>query len=119
MGVYKRLGKVGEELAMHYLKSIDYQILMTNYKFSYAEVDIIAKVDEILVFVEVKTRSKNHYGPPELSVSEKKVNLLMDAAFEYMEKIGHTWEIRFDVITIITSPYEGVRIKHLKDAFVP
>ena len=119
MGAHNKLGKVGEEIAMHYLKSIDYEVLTTNYKFSYAEVDIIAKVDEVLVFVEVKTRSKNHYGPPELSVSEKKVNLLMDAAYNYMEEIGHAWEIRFDVISITTTLYDGIRLKHLKDAFVP
>lgn len=119
MAAHNTLGRVGEEIAVQYLLSINYKVLATNYRFSRAEVDIIAKEGNILVFVEVKTRSRYKNEHPELSISARKVRLLMDAAYTYMDKIGHNWEIRFDVISVISAPRCGISIKHLIDAFVP
>jgi len=98
MAAHNDLGRKGEKLAIDYLLSDGYSVLETNYRFSRAEIDIIAKKNNILVFVEVKSRSSIKYGLPELAVSEKKVILLMDAAYHYMEKVNHQWEIRFDVV---------------------
>ena len=116
MSTHLELGNRGETLAEHFLQDNDYQILERNWRFSRAEVDIIAKDGEVLVFVEVKTRSSDIFGKPEASISPKKETLLKDAAAVYMEQIGHEWEIRFDIISILIKG-EGYSIKHFKDAF--
>lgn len=119
MAAHNELGKRGERLALDYLISDDYEVLETNYRFSRAEVDIIAKKADLLVFVEVKSRSSLKFGMPESGVSHKKVKLMMDTAYHYMEKINHEWEIRFDVISLLLRKNESPMLKHIKDAFVP
>lgn len=116
MPTHLELGIRGETLAEQYLKDKGYQILERNWRFSHAEIDIIAKDGGILVFVEVKTRSSDIFGEPEESVSPKKEALLKDAASVYMEQIDHHWEIRFDIISILIKG-EGDSIEHFKDAF--
>lgn len=113
------LGKRGEQLAVSFLEKKDYQILATNWRHRRAEVDIIAKDGEILVFVEVKTRNNNHYGEPEIAVDQKKENLLASAGAAYMREIEHDWEIRFDIISIIYKNKQSFTIKHFEDAFFP
>jgi len=114
----QEIGQIGEDLAVNQLKMSGLTILERNWRYSKAEIDIIAKEGEILVFVEVKTRSYEHYGQPEEFVSPDQEALIMDAAQRYMEEIGHEWEIRFDIISIILkkAPVEP-EIKHFKDAF--
>lgn len=116
MGKHLETGRKGEEIARNYLESRGYIILETNWRFSRAEIDIICKDGEILVFVEVKTRSYDSFGQPEEFVSKSKEKLMMDAATVYMHQVNHEWEIRFDIISIITkgSYHE---LKHYKDAF--
>ena len=116
MSTNLELGNRGESLAEKYLLEIGYQILERNWRFSRAEVDIIAKDGEILVFVEVKTRSSEIFGKPEESISPQKEALLKDAAAVYMEQIGHDWEIRFDIIAIVIKG-GGYSFEHFKDAF--
>lgn len=111
-------GKKGEKLACDLLASKGYKILETNWRFSRAEIDIIAKQNETLIFVEVKTRSSEFFGQPEEFIDEKKEKLIADAASEYMKLVNHEWECRFDFISIIlTGP--SYRIKHIEDAFFP
>jgi len=111
-------GKKGEKMAVDLLRSKGYQILETNWRFSRAEIDIIAKIDEILIFVEVKTRSSDFFGQPEEFINDKKEKLVADAASEYMKQVGHDWECRFDFISIILTS-KSSRIKHIEDAFFP
>jgi len=117
MAKHIETGKKGEALAVDYLKEKGYQLLETNWRFSKAEIDIIMMDDEVLVFIEVKTRSYDYYGKPEESVTEKKQHLLADAAKVYMTKINHEWEIRFDVVAIVLGEPNG--IEHFEDAFFP
>ena len=84
-------GKKGEKLALDHLKSKGYEILESNWRFSRAEIDIIAKIDDILIFVEVKTRSSEFFGQPEEFIDHKKDKLVADAASEYMKQVGHEW----------------------------
>lgn len=112
------IGAIGERFAKAFLENEGYEIQESNWRFKKAEIDIIAKIDNILVFIEVKTRSYEYYGAPEQSITEKKEALLIDAAQRYMESIDYNWEIRFDIIAIIVDKvYNLKRIKHFKDAF--
>ena len=115
----KTIGNWGEGVACDYLKNLGYEILERNWRTGRAEIDIIAKHDDILVFVEVKTRSYEYYGSPESSISEHKQMLMADSVSAYMDLINHDWEIRFDFISIIRNKNMLPEIKHFEDAFFP
>ncbi|MEM9886216.1 MAG: YraN family protein [Bacteroidota bacterium] len=119
MAKNKEIGERGEQIAVDFLEAKDYKILERNWRFSRAEVDIIAMDGEVLVFLEVKTRSYTFFGEPAAFVTEKKEALMIDAAHVYMEKIGHEWEIRFDIIGIVLPKQGETDIRHFEDAFFP
>jgi putative endonuclease len=112
-------GKLAEDIATQFLTDLGYTVLERNWRFSKAEVDIIAKDKKILVFVEVKSKTYSYYGAPEESISSSKERLIIDAAGVYMEQIGHDWEIRFDIISILFDKQMNPTISHFKDAFYP
>lgn len=113
------LGDWGEDLACKHLESLGCQIVERKWRFSKAEIDIIARDGDVLVFVEVKTRSYNYYGEPEESISPQKEKLIIDGAHAYMEKIQHEWEIRFDIVSILMDQNQNPSVRHYKDAFFP
>lgn len=119
MARHNETGKKGEALARRYLEALDWKILEENWRTGRAEIDLIAMDGEVLVFVEVKTRRTTTYGAPEEGVSERKMDLMAQAAGIYMEQIGHDWEIRFDVISIYWPAGGAPQINHLRDAFFP
>jgi putative endonuclease len=116
---HNEIGKIGEELAIAHLCQQGWEILATNWRFKRAEIDIIAMDGNTLVFVEVKTRSTTYFGTPEQFVNAKKKLFLAKAASAYMEEIGHDWEIRFDIISVLLPRGKEQEIKHFKDAFFP
>ena len=117
MAAHNDLGKKGEALAKEFLLLKNYEILEENWRVGKAEVDLIAKYNEVLIFIEVKTRSTNSFGRPEEFVSGKKQDMITHAAPRYMEKINHDWAIRFDIISIIFNKDETYNIEHIEDAF--
>ena len=119
MAKHNELGQKGEEIASDFLLKKGYAILETNWRHRKAEIDIIARLNDILVFVEVKSRSSDFFGRPETFVDLKKQQLIADAASVYMEKIGHNWEVRFDIISVFFHNHAYQSIDHFKDAFFP
>ena len=117
MATKKELGQRAENLAVEFLSKKSYQILERNWRFSRAEIDVIARHEEVLIFIEVKMRSYNYYGNPEDFVSERQQALIQEAAAQYMEQIGHDWEIRFDIISILWQDHQEAKLTHIKDAF--
>lgn len=83
-------GNKGEDLACEHLKKQGYKILERNYRIRGGEIDIIAKDQEYLVFVEVKTRWSHEYGLPVESITPWKIKYLLKTAKFYLLKIG--WE---------------------------
>ncbi len=73
MATHNDLGTLGEDLAIDYLIKQGYQILERNYRYQKGEVDILAKKDDALVAVEVKTRTGNYFGHPHEFVKQKKI----------------------------------------------
>ncbi len=109
------IGKKGEDMAADYLLSRNYEILARNFRFGRIEIDIIARHGDILVFVEVKTRSGDEFGYPEESVDEAKQEVIQTCAEEYIFQTGWEGDIRFDIIGIsLKSPSP---IYHIVDAF--
>lgn len=108
-------GEIGENIASKYLLSTGAEILERNYKIKLGEIDIIAKLDNELVFVEVKSRSNNKYGIPSESVNYKKKNKITSIAKYYM-LINNLYDIpvRFDVVEIY---FGEKKLKHIVNAF--
>lgn len=117
MAAHNELGKEGEHLAQLFLQKKGYELLETNWTVGKAEVDIIVKKREVIIFVEVKTRRNNVFGHPEESVTAKKEKLMMEAAVFYTREIGHEDAIRFDIVAITMEPQ--LEIRHFRDAFFP
>lgn len=113
------LGQKGETLAQQHLESLGFKILAKNWRTGRAEVDIIAQDGNIIVFVEVKTRSSDRFGPPEFFITPQQQRMLAGAASVYCEKIDHPGEIRFDVVSIILRDDGKTKLEYLKDAFWP
>ena len=113
------LGKSGEELALNFLKSRGYKIITHNFHSQFGEIDIIAIDENILVFIEVKTRSSNLTSALN-SVSVSKQKKLSKTASLFLSKNPQYEDsfTRFDVI-IILKKHTSEKIKHLKDAFTP
>ena len=118
MASHNELGTQGETLALNYLQAKGYEVIEKNYRYLKAEVDLIAKHNNVVVFVEVKARSTNFFGEPELAVTLSKQKLLIAAADYYASSNQLQNEIRFDVIAIIINKNETT-IKHIEDAFYP
>jgi putative endonuclease len=119
MAVHNDTGARGELLAQQYLVQMGYRILDINWRCSRAEVDLIALVGSTLVFVEVKTRTGHLYGQPEDFVDSAKQSLLTYAAEEYLYKINHNEDIRFDIISILFDKFGNHTLNHIEDAFWP
>ncbi len=96
-------GDWGEKVAVNYLMKQGYQILDRNYKTKLGELDIVAKERDIIVFVEVKTRSSRSFGLPQEAVNFKKQNKIMRMAMQYLQNrdLRGTW--RIDVVGIVMS----------------
>jgi putative endonuclease len=116
MAEHNELGKLGEEMAVEFLRKNGYEILETNWFFQKAEVDIIARKENTLAIIEVKTRSSIEFGLPQDFVSAKKIRLLVKAVDGYVVSNGLDVEVRFDIIAISkeNGPFQ---ITHLEDAF--
>ncbi|MCB0546770.1 MAG: YraN family protein [Phaeodactylibacter sp.] len=119
MARHNEVGKKGESLARYYLEEQGYRILEANWRYRRAEVDLIAMDGPVLVFVEVKTRASDAFGKPEEFVTTQKEKLIVDAAIAYMEAIGHDWELRFDIISILYQNDSDYQLEHFRDAFFP
>ena len=117
MAIHNDLGKKGEDLAEEFLKKNNYQVLERNWRFKKAEIDIIAKKNNVLAIIEVKTRSSNYFGNPQDFVNQKKIQLMVEAINEYVISKDLDVEVRFDIVAIIKNK-NTTNIEHLKDAFL-
>ncbi len=114
--VMNTLGREGEGLAVSFLRKQGYRIIKKNYRTPFGEIDIIAQDGEVVVFVEVKTRSGDAFGPPFEAVDRRKREKIRNVALSYLKKIRKEPAARFDVLSI---DLDGRRekIEHIKDAF--
>ncbi|HBI93896.1 MAG TPA: YraN family protein [Terrisporobacter glycolicus] len=108
-------GKLGEEIALKYIISKGGKVIEKNYRTKIGEVDIIAKLNGELVFVEVKSRSNINYGYPSESVNYKKKRKITNVAKYYiLDNSLENLSIRFDVIEIY---FNEKKINHIVNAF--
>lgn len=117
MAEHNVLGEKGEQLAVDYLLENKYKIIARNYRFLKAEVDIIAQKENVLICVEVKTRSTIDFGNPQDFINPKKIKLLVSAMDNFVIENDLDVEVRFDIVAIVKQK-NVFEIEHLKDAFL-
>jgi putative endonuclease len=113
-----KLGQLGEELVAEFLEMTNHVILERNWRSGKAEVDIIAKTkDNTLLFIEVKTRTHQEFGPGSQSIGERKKQLILEAAVIFCNLIKHDGDIRFDIADVFINAKEDVILEYAPDAF--
>lgn len=114
----KHIGQLGEKEAVRYLKKKKFKILETNYTNYYGEIDIVAKNDGYLIFVEVKTRTGTDFGYAAEAVDFKKQKKLKILAQTYVGK-SYDVNIRFDIVEVYVNKENNnvYRINHIENAF--
>ncbi len=119
MNYNQKVGQFGEEIAKKYLIKHGYKIIASNIQTSHKEIDIIVKLKDLLVFVEVKARTSNKYGEADEGMGSRKIKNLKDAIKKYLgnsnNKIYYK-DIRADLIAVdIDKNKKIAKIKHYKD----
>lgn len=94
-------GKFGEEKGIEFLKKKGYKILTKNFRTKLGEIDIIAKKDKKIVFIEVKTRRNSEFGFPEESVNRKKLLRIERCAHIYLTRNKIDCDYRFEILSIL------------------
>ena len=117
MAQHNETGNWGERVAQEYLISKGFAIMAQNQRVGHKEIDIIALKDDIVAFVEVKTRTTDFNDPLD-AVDERKIRLLTRAADRFIQSNDLIQEPQFDIITIIGTP-DNYRLTHYPDAFLP
>ncbi|WP_243342755.1 YraN family protein [Anaerococcus sp. AGMB09787] len=111
----KNLGDYGENLVATYLEEKSYKILARNYRKPYGEVDIIARKDKLIAFVEVKTRSNNNFSNPREAVNFAKQQRIIKASQAFLiEKNLTDYIMRFDVCEVLVEEKE---LNYIENAF--
>ena len=117
--IQNQIGKKGEEIAREYLITKGYDIVDSNWRYKKSEIDLIARKEDLLIFIEVKSRSSIRFGKPEEFIDDHKIKNLCRAASRYMMERGYEWEFRFDVVAILFKDPINYDLRHIEDAFFP
>ena len=113
----QKIGKWGESAAAEYLLAKGYQILDKNTRTPYGEIDIIASVEGVTVFVEVKARTSRSFGLPEEALTPRKLKHMLACAEHYAaEHEIDTWQC--DAIAVEGVPGVMPRIEHFENVTV-
>ena len=112
------LGTSGEEIACRFLRNKGYTILQRNYRARSGEIDIVARIDSTIIFVEVKTRASGGFAQPWEAVGHRKRRKLVTVAKLYVEEHSiRDMDFRFDVISILWSSAGQPEIEWIQSAF--
>jgi putative endonuclease len=114
----KRTGNRGERLAEDLLRQKGHAIERRNYRHRRTEVDLISRLDDVLVFTEVKTRTDDRFGHPSQFYTPAQKQRISQAAAAYAREVEHDWEIRFDLVAVLIEN-DRVTIDHYEDVFFP
>ncbi|SMB93923.1 putative endonuclease [Desulfonispora thiosulfatigenes DSM 11270] len=114
----KSLGMKGELIAIQELEKRGYKILARNFSCKIGEIDIIAKENETLVFIEVRSRNKDDFGLPQETINYKKQSKVRKVAEYFLVKNNlQNVECRFDAVGIVWNTEKKIKVMLNKDAF--
>jgi putative endonuclease len=114
----QEIGKLGETLAVKYLKKQGFKIIETNYPCPIGEIDIVALQKDCLVFIEVRTKTGSEFGTPEESVTAAKKKKMINTAYYYLKKnnsLESDWRIDFIAVELDQN-YKPSRIELFQNA---
>ncbi len=113
------LGRAGEKIAEDYLIEEGYEILHRRYRGGRKEIDLIVRKEWTIVFVEVKTDTSGHFGPPETWVTPRKQKAIVQAAQAFVAgTCSADNNYRFDVVGVLLHKSKPPEIRHIRGAFV-
>ena len=106
------LGKLGEAYAAAYLDQLGYRLVAANFTLAvgrnlrgalvHAEIDLVAYENDVLCFVEVKTRASDWFAPPQVNVDLRKRRQIARAARAYLKLFElENQPFRYDVVTVV------------------
>jgi putative endonuclease len=116
----KRLGRWGEKQGEKFLKSKGLKTLARNFSCKTGEIDLImVDGDGSIVFVEVRTKADESFGPPEETITQpKRARLLRTARYFLAAHHIEDRPLRFDVVTVVLGQVGRPQIRHYQNAFV-
>ena len=110
------VGHLGERLAGEYLRKKGYKILVQNYRTRYAEIDLVARHKDILVFVEVRTKVGEQFGTPEETLNFRKLQKVKQNAIAYAAYIKWNKLYRIDAVCVVLGEnYQVLRLNHYEN----
>lgn len=118
MATHNEMGREAEELAVNFLNENGFEILHRNWRYSHYEIDIIARKDELLHFIEVKARNDSPAGYPEINVTKKKFRFLLRAADEFLYQNPGYRHVQFNVLSITLFKNKEPEFFLIKDVFL-
>jgi putative endonuclease len=111
-----KTGAKGESLAADFLKKKGFDVVARNFRYGKAEIDLIVRRQDWLIFVEVKTRRSVSYGQPEEFVTLAQARKIYDAAEHYILSTDWRGHVRFDVVAVLMADDICSAIEHFEDA---
>lgn len=118
MAQHNKTGNLGEAMAADHLRDKGFSILHQNWRHAHWEVDIIASKDDVLHFIEVKTRRTKKFGHPEEAVSKTKIRNLINASEEYLYQQPRWKRIQFDILAITMLKGKAVEYFLIEDVYL-
>lgn len=116
MRIANPIARLGEDAACKFLQKLNYKIIDRNFRIGYGEIDIIAVHDNMLVFVEVKTRTSDNFGTPFEAITTWKLKPLLKTAQFYKQTHKNLPDsLRIDAIGVKVSGSEVSEIEHLQN----
>ncbi len=110
----QKIGQWGEQAAAEYLQRQGYEILEKNARTPYGEIDLVAKLEAVTIFVEVKARTTRSFGLPEQAITPRKLAHMLACAEHYAaEHAIETWQL--DVLAVEGAPGVTPRIEHFEN----
>ncbi len=113
-----RRGELGERAAKSYLRKRGLKFLTANFRSARGEIDLIFRDNDCLAFVEVKTRSSEHWTRPAAAVNARKRRLLSQTALDYLRRLKNpAVKIRFDIVEVLLADGDVREVRHLPNTF--
>ena len=113
----RSIGNIGEDAVCDFLKRHDYVIVKRNFTIRGGEIDIIARKNDVIAFVEVKTRMENSLTSGEEAVTESKKQHIIKTAEAFYCKLNESCNCRFDVEVVQVSDKKVTHLKYYVSAF--
>jgi putative endonuclease len=114
----RELGVYGETMAASWLENKGYCLLFRNWRHAHCEIDIVASFDNVLHFIEVKTRRNKKFGQPEESVDYKKIQHLLKAGEAFQYQYPQWKRVQYDVLSITILPDGAAEYFFIEDIYL-